>query len=198
MRALVVRADVETILLDMRIQRALYKYALGIAEDRDWLDRVFQCGRGLRTAIVRHLPSHRTHYHVRFFNQIAQELGRRSHPLLVQANLIEPPVFTVRHVVRAGQTLGHLAARYGVSVNAIKQANRLTTTRLRAGRSYRIPVRAAVPASQPIVVPVRTLPPLTPPAMAAVTWPSAESLYGDRAGVWNQIADSLPFAFRRF
>jgi len=197
-RALVVRTDVETILLDMRIQRLLYKYALSIAEDRDWLDRVFQCGRGLRGAIVRHLPSHRTHYHVRFFNQVAQELGRRAHPMLVQAGVIEPPIFTVKHVVRRGQTLGHLATRYGVSAGAIQRANGLTTSRLRAGRAYRIPMRAAVPASQPIAVPMRTLPPLTPAAMAAVAWPTQEALYGERLAVWNEIADVLPFAFRRF
>jgi len=197
-RALIVRTDIETILLDMRIQRLLYKYALSIAEDRDWLDRVFQCGRGFRDAVVRHLPSHRTHYHVRFFNQVAQELGRRAHPLLVQAGVIEPPVFTIKHVVRQGQTLGHLATRYGVSVGAIQRVNGLTTSRLRAGRAYRIPVRAAIPASQPIAVPMRPLPPFTPPAMEDVEWPTEEALYGERIAVWNEIADVLPLAFRRF
>ncbi|RPJ70648.1 MAG: LysM peptidoglycan-binding domain-containing protein [Acidobacteria bacterium] len=197
-RALVVRTDVETILLDMRIQRLLYKYALSIAEDKDWLDRVFQCGRGLRGAVVKHLPSHRTHYHVRFFNQVAQELGRRAHPMLVQAGVIEPPIFTIKHVVRRGQTLGHLADRYGVSAGAIQRANGLTASRLRAGRAYRIPVRAAIPASQPVAVPMRPLPPLTPPAMESVAWPTAEALYGDRVAVWHEIAGVLPLAFRRF
>jgi hypothetical protein len=40
-----------------------------------------------------------------------EELGRRAHPYLVQVGLVDPPVFTVRHVVRPGQTMGHLAAR---------------------------------------------------------------------------------------
>ena len=197
-RALVVRTDVETILLDMRIQRLLYKYALSIAEDKDWLDWVFQCGRGLRGAVVRHLPSHRTHYHVRYFNQVAQELGRRAHPMLVQAGVIEPPVFTIKHLVRRGQTLGSLASRYGVSAGAIQRANGLTTTRLRAGRAYRIPMRAAVPSSQPVVIPPRVLPPVTPPAVQLVAWPTTESLYGDRIAVWNRISEALPYAFRRF
>jgi hypothetical protein len=188
---------VETILLDMRIQRLLYKYALSVAEDKDWLDRVFQCGRGLR-AIVQHLPSHRTHYHVRFYNQVAQELGRRAHPMLVQAGAIEPPVFTIKHVVRRGQTLGSLAARYGVSASAIQRANGLSTSRLRAGRAYRIPMRAAVPPSEPFAVPRRILPPATPAIMAAVAWPTVESLYGDRTDVWDQISEVLPLAFRRF
>jgi penicillin-insensitive murein endopeptidase len=93
---------------------------------------------------------------------------------------VDPPVFTVRHVVRQGQTMGHLAARYGTSVRAIKQANGLTTTQLRAGRSYRIPVRAAAPPSTPVVVPPRLLPPSTPAELAFVAWPTPMSLYADR------------------
>jgi penicillin-insensitive murein endopeptidase len=179
-RALVTCTDVETILLDTRIQRALYTYALSISEDKDWLDRVFQYSRGSGSAVIKHVPGHRNHYHVRFYNPVAQELGRRAHPYLVQVGLVDPPVFTVRHVVRQGQTMGHLAARYGTSVRAIKQANGLTTTQLRAGRSYRIPVRAAAPPSTPVVVPPRLLPPSTPAELAFVAWPTPLSLYADR------------------
>ena len=177
-RALLVRTDVETVFLDARIQRLLYTYALSIAEDKDWLDRVFQFSRGARDAIIQHLPHHRTHYHVRFYNPVAQELGRRAHPTLVQLKLMDPPVFTVPHVVRPGQTLGHLAVRYGTSVRAIMQANGLVTTRLAVGRVYRIPMRTAAPPAQALVVPPRILPSQTPPAMAAVSWPTAQSLYG--------------------
>ena len=179
-RAFVTRTDVETVFLDSRIQRLLYQHALKIGEDREWLDRVFQCVRWSREAVVRHIPGHRNHYHVRFYNPVAQELGRRAHPFLVQFGVVEPPVYTVRHVVRRGQTIGHLAARFGTSIRAIQQANGLTTTRLRAGRAYRIPVRAAAPCTQPIVVPPRLLPQTTPAAMASVAWPTPESLYGDR------------------
>jgi len=171
-RALVVRTDVETILLDTRIQRLLYQHALSIGEDKAWLDRVFQFACGSAGAVVRHVPSHRTHYHVRFYSPVAQELGRRAHPTLVQLKIMDPPVFTVRHVVRQGQTLGHLAARYGTSVRAIMQANGLRSTQIRAGRAYRIPMRAAAPPAEPIVVPPRLLPPHTPAAMAAVAWPT--------------------------
>jgi LysM repeat protein len=177
-RALLVRTDVEVIFLDTRIQRLLYQFALSISEDKEWLDRVFQFAKGSREAIIQYLPSHRTHYHVRFYNAVAQELGRRAHPVLVQMKVMEPPVYTVRHVVRPGQTLGHLAVRYGTSTRAIMQANGMTTTQLRAGRSYRIPVRAAAPPALPVVVPHRMLPSQTPAAMAAVTWPTAETLYG--------------------
>ncbi|MBE3109858.1 MAG: penicillin-insensitive murein endopeptidase [Acidobacteria bacterium] len=177
-RALVVRTDVETILLDTRIQRLLYKHALSLGEDKDWLDRIFQFSRGSRDAIVRHVARHRTHYHVRFYNPVAQELGRRAYPTVVQLQIMRPPVYSVPHVVRPGQTLGYLAARYGTSVRAIMQANGLATTVLRAGRTYRIPVRTAAPPSQPLVVPRRLLPAQTPVALASVDWPTVESLYG--------------------
>ena len=177
-RALVARTDVETILLDTRVQRLLYKYALSISEDKDWLDRVFQFSRGSKSAIIRHVRGHRNHYHVRFYSPVAQELGRRAHPIMVQLGLLAPPVFTVRHVVRPGQTMGHLAAKYGTSIRAIKQANGLSSTLLRAGRAYRIPVRGVAPPPQPLMMPQRILPPSTPDALAAVDWPSVESLYG--------------------
>jgi LysM repeat protein len=182
-RALVTCTDVETILLDTRIQQLLYKYALSISEDKAWLDRVFQFSRGSRDALIRHVAGHRTHYHVRLYSPLAQELGRKVFPHLVETKIIQPPVFTVRYVVQRGQTLGYLAARYGTSVRTIMQANGMTTTQLRAGRAYRIPVRAAVPPIEPLVVPLRRLPPQTPAAMQAATWPSMLSLYGEPPAV---------------
>ncbi len=173
LRAWLTRADVECILLDSRIQQLLYKYALSIGEDKAWLDRVFRFPRGLRTAPIFHVRNHRNHYHVRFYNPVAQEMGRRVHPMLVQLEIMKPPVYTVRHVVRPGQTLGHLADRYGTSVRAIMAANGLRTTQIRAGRSYRIPVKAAAPLPEPVVVPPRLLPPTTPAVLAAIDWPTA-------------------------
>jgi LysM repeat protein/murein endopeptidase len=192
-RALVTEADVEAIFLDTRVQQILYKYALSISEDKNWLDHVFRFSRGYKDAIICHERGHRNHYHVRFYNPIAQELGRRVHPFLVQAGIVEPPVYTVRHVVRAGQTLGHLAARYGTSVGSIQRANGLTTTQLRAGRSYRIPVRAVAPPSVPLVVPPRQLPPTTPAAMASVAWPtSAAAPFAEPVGLVSSTVPAVP------
>ena len=90
-RALVVRTDVEAILLDTRIQQLLYRYALSIGEEKEWLDRVFQFARGLPDAIVRHVAGHRTHYHVRFYNPRSQERGRVVYPVLVETGAAPPP-----------------------------------------------------------------------------------------------------------
>jgi LysM repeat protein len=175
-RALVTRTDVETILLDTRIQRLLYQHALSLGEDKEWLDRIFGFARGSREAIIVHVAGHRTHYHVRFFNPIAQELGRRAHPLLVRLGMMTPSVYTVDHVARPGQTLGWIARNYGTSVRVIMQANGLRTSRLRVGQRYVIPRRGAAPPSpNAIVIPARKLPPATPPALLGVDWPTTET-----------------------
>ncbi|RPJ80691.1 MAG: LysM peptidoglycan-binding domain-containing protein, partial [Acidobacteria bacterium] len=76
---------------------------------------------------------------------------------------------------RRGQTVSLLAGRYGVPVSAIMQANLLRTTLLRAGRAYRIPVRAAAPPVARIVVPPRSLPAVTPESLASFDWPTAQT-----------------------
>ena len=81
-RALLLCTDVETIFLDSRIQRLLYAHALSLGEDKAWLDRVFRIVKGARDARICHASGHRTHYHVRFYNPLAQELGRRAYPHL--------------------------------------------------------------------------------------------------------------------
>jgi penicillin-insensitive murein endopeptidase len=177
-RGIVVRTDVEAILLDTRIQRLLYNYALSIGEEKGWLDRLFQFPKGSPDAIIRHVAGHRTHYHVRFYSPVAQELGRRAHPTLVDLHIIKPPVYSVAHLVRPGETLGSLARRYGTSVRAIMQANGLTTTQIRAGRVCRIPLRTPAPPPQPLVVPHRLLPSQTPVVLSSIDWPTAETLYG--------------------
>jgi LysM repeat protein len=98
--------------------------------------------------------------------------------MLVQLDIMKPPVYTVKVVARPGQTLGQIASRYGTSVRTIMQANGLTSTQIRAGRAYRIPVRAAAPPMGPILMPRRTLPPATPAVLATVDWPTPASLYG--------------------
>ena len=180
-RALVTRTDVEMILLDTRVQRMLYKYALGLGEDKDFLDHVFQCGRGLRDAIVQHVVGHRTHYHVRFYNAVAQELGRRAHPLLVE---LEPHEAGGLHGVARrppGQTLGQTGRPvWHVGAGHPAGQRRCGRRRLTAGRAYQIPMRgSAAPASEPLVVPHRRPARRPRPAsLAAVEWPTIDTLYG--------------------
>ncbi|MCK6548669.1 penicillin-insensitive murein endopeptidase [Myxococcota bacterium] len=156
-RALVTETDVQLILVDRRIQKVIYDHALSIGEDRAWLDSLFNDGR---RSIVQHARRHRDHFHVRFFNPRAQELGRRIQPLLGEDEKVQQ---LVRHRIRKGDTLGKIARRYGVTVNAIRRTNHMKNSFLRVGRAIVIPVRAkscgrcaTVPE---VVIPPRRLPP---------------------------------------
>jgi len=154
-RALVTETDVDRVFVDRSIISVLYAHALEEGEDRGWLDDVF--GRSGDKGLIQHERRHRDHFHVRFYSPRAQEQGRIVYPVLVETGAAPPP--TVKHRVRRGETLGGLARRYGTSVSAIRAANGLRGTRLRAGRSYTIPIRRVPPDEGPVVVPPRRVPP---------------------------------------
>jgi murein endopeptidase len=156
-RALVTETDVHRIFLDRSVQRYLYSHALEVGENRLWLDVLFGRYTGGKDALIQHVRGHRDHMHVRFYNARAQEWGRIAYPLLVKAGLAPGP--TVTHRVRSGETLSHLSRRYGTSTRAIRRANGLRSTMIRAGRRYVIPIRKIPPEAEPFVVPPRLLPP---------------------------------------
>jgi LysM repeat protein len=163
LEALVLEGDVQVILLDKRVQRVLREHAERIGADRAWLDRLFVGP----SALVQHARGHRDHFHVRYWNGRAQELGRRVAPLL--ALRPEENVAFVR--VRRGDTLGHLARQHSSTVAAIKKQNRLRSNFLRVGQVLRVQRRGpctACPVPPPVIVPPRCLPGVD----VAVAWAS--------------------------
>jgi LysM repeat protein/murein endopeptidase len=164
-RALITNGDVQVILVDRRVQSVLKKYALSIGEDSAWLDSIFDGATG----IVKHARRHRDHFHVRYYNARAQELGRRVQPLLAQRP--EHNRLTIR--IKRGDTLGGIAHRYGVSLTTLKRENGLRSNMVRAGRRLVVPLRG--PCTQCPVPPVVVVPPRrVPPADAAVVVESPE------------------------
>lgn len=154
-RAIVTQTDVQVILTDRRIQNVLYEHALAQGEDKEWLDSLFHAGTA---SLVQHARRHRDHFHVRFFSPRSQELGRRVQPLLAK----RPDENKVSHRVRSGETLGHIARKYGSSVRMIQRANGMRSTFLKLGRSLTVPMRGPCtqcPLPPPVVVPARRLPP---------------------------------------
>jgi penicillin-insensitive murein endopeptidase len=166
-RAFLTETDVDRIFVDRTLISVLYAQALAEREDRDWLNDVF--GRSSEKGIIQHERRHKDHMHVRFYNRRAQENGRIVYRVLVATGVAPPPV--VSHRVRQGETLGSLARRYGTSASAIRVANGLRNSRLRAGRSYTIPIRRAPPDEGPVVVPFRRLPPETTAHAVATAQP---------------------------
>ena len=154
-KALVMHTDVQMILVDKRVQKVLYDHALRKGENKEWLDSLFNAGA---KSLIKHARRHRDHFHVRFFNPRAQELGRRIAPLLA----LQPDQNITMHRVRSGDTLGGIALRYGSSVQALKKANRIPGVLLRIGQVLSVPLRGPCtrcPIPPPVVVPPRRLPP---------------------------------------
>jgi murein endopeptidase len=158
-RALVINADVQFILVDKRVQKVLADYALAIGEKKEWVDKLFL---GADT-LVKHARRHRDHFHVRFFAPRSQELGARISPIL--ASRADENVLI--HRVVKGDSLGKLATKYNSTVSMIQKANGLTGTALSVGRTLNIPIRGPCtqcPLPPPLVVPPRLLPPDPDPA----------------------------------
>jgi murein endopeptidase len=163
-RALVVETDVEMILVDQSILNLLYEFAKSKGEDAAWIESIFRGGGGQR-AILRHAPGHATHFHIRFYNPIAQETGRRAYQHLVNHGLVPPVQDYVRYKAKKGDTLGKLAKRFGTSIPAIKQANALKKSLIREKRVYLIPVKNSRPRAPlaRLSFPPRRLPPTKGP-----------------------------------
>jgi penicillin-insensitive murein endopeptidase len=103
---------------------------------------------------------------VRFFNPVAQETARRSYAALVAKGIVPPVRSFLSHTARRGDTLGKLSKKYGVSVPALRRANRLKNNKIREKRSYLIPIAKPRPAAPPrrLSFPPRRLPPEREPA----------------------------------
>lgn len=163
-KALVMHGDVQFILVDQRVQKVLFDYAKKAGEDPVWLDSLFHAGM---QSILQHARRHRDHFHVRYFNARAQELGVRVAPLLAE----RPEENIAMHRVKKGDTLGGIASRYGSSVTSIRKASGLSNNLLRIGRVLKVPLRkpcTSCPVPPQTIVPPRRLPPgLETAALAA-------------------------------
>lgn len=174
-RALITETDVQVILVDKSIIKRLYEHALAKGEDKAWLDSVFHAGKD---SLLRHARRHRDHYHVRFYNPRAQELGRRVLPMMPK----DPRQNLRYHRVRKGDTLGKIAFAYGSTVKAIQKANRLRGTMIRIGQSLAVPLRGPCvncPMPPEVIVPPRRLPPPTKSPLMA----NLELVEGVHAGM---------------
>ncbi|MBM4358639.1 MAG: penicillin-insensitive murein endopeptidase [Deltaproteobacteria bacterium] len=166
-RALVTETDVEYVFINLSVQKLLKEHALRIGEEPAWIDSLFQYGSTAPSSIIRHVDGHDTHLHVRFFNPIAEELGRRALPYLPERRLVEKRETEgfVPYRIHKGETLKVLAKKFNTTVQAIQRANRLRNLRVVAGRTYLVPQKMIVKKSRPIrsgprvAVPPRRKPP---------------------------------------
>lgn len=156
LKAVIVNGDVQGVLLDKRVQKVLFEYALRHGEDRAWLDSLFHAGP---RSLVHHARRHRDHFHIRYFNPRAQELAWRLAPLM--ATRADQNI--AFHRIQRGDSLGRIAHRMGSTVKRLCEANHLTSTSvLRVGQVLKVPLRGpctSCPRPPHVVVPQRRMPP---------------------------------------
>ena len=159
-KALVTETDLELVFCDRYVTRLVRAHAAEIGEDPAFLRKIFSWRQETESRpLVRHEDGHRTHLHVRFFNPIAQESGRRLYPILKKRRMLRHPTLLLDHTVVAGESLSSLARRYKTSQRAIRRLNKLPSNDLETGRTYLVPkVVKLVQDRNPIKIPPRPLP----------------------------------------
>lgn len=154
-KAILMHGDVQFILLDKRVQKVMYDYALAHGENKQWLDSLFHAGN---RSMFYHARKHRDHFHVRLFNPRAQELAHRLAPLMPK----RPEENVAFYRVVKGDTLGGIASKMGSSVSKLKAANHLTSSFLKLRQVLKVPLRGPCtncPVPRLVVIPPRRVPP---------------------------------------
>lgn len=153
------RTDVEMILIDKKVQAWLEEYGKTHGADPEWLQDMFHDKGSNKTSLVRHVPGHVAHMHVRFVSPKARRLGVEHYDRLVKLGLVVPERSQATHEVQKGDTLSGLAALYKVKVDRILELNQLSSTVIRLGQ--KLVLEQAVDlrgARDRVVVPQRRLP----------------------------------------
>ena len=159
LRLVITETDVEMVLIDRAVQALLEEHALKIGEDAAWIADLFHGSPG-SSSLIKHVPGHTGHMHIRFVSPIARRRGVQAYDRLVEQGHIVPPSRHVEHVVVAGDTLSEVAVRYGTTVEALQKTNQLGSTVIKLGQKLTITERVDIKgARDPVVVPKRRLPP---------------------------------------
>ena len=154
----ITETDVEVIFVDRSIQTLLRAHATELGEDETWLAQIFGGpGSNLRPMLL-HEPGHKSHLHIRYYNPIAQETGRRVYRALLKHKKIKPPTYYLKYKVRRGDSLIRIARKHKTTVASLKKANRLRSNRIYANRVYKIPKRGGVVQPKKLVLPARRIP----------------------------------------
>ena len=129
---LVMLDAVELFYMDVRHQRRLYQYARDtLGRDPDSLEPLLSYPRARRhpDALIQHARGHHNHLHIRFKAPFARLFGALytvEEAVALQRRVDLDQLGRFEHVVRRGETLGAIAARHAVDLDALRQWNRLS------------------------------------------------------------------------
>lgn len=159
LRAFVTDTDVDMILLDEGVQVLLEGYALSIGEDPVWIGDLFRGNGSPYSDLVKHVPGHEAHMHVRFSSPVARERGQHAYYTLLSQGHLKLKTTKVAHKVASGDTLIGIAKKHHTTVKRIIEDNHLSSNVIRVGEKLEINqpqhLRGAL---ERIVVPRRRLP----------------------------------------
>ncbi|MCA9538488.1 MAG: penicillin-insensitive murein endopeptidase [Myxococcales bacterium] len=135
----------DRVFVDYRHQRRLYQYARKeLKLTPEALEPVLSYPKAQyrKEALIRHVPGHHNHLHVRFHSPIAQALGRTwtlQDAQAVQRTLDLRRTGQFSIIVQSGDTLSGLASMHGVKLADLRRWNRLDRgTILRPGRVLKV------------------------------------------------------------
>jgi penicillin-insensitive murein endopeptidase len=164
LRCFITDADVDMILIVRKVQNWIEDYALSIGEPKAWIDDLFHDRGTAKTAIVRDVPGHVAHMHVRFVSPKARRAAVAAYDRLVATGAVQPRVAATEHRVSAGDTLSELAEVYKTTVARIQERNGLKSTLIKLGQKLTIQQRVDLRgARDAVVIPPRRRPPASVP-----------------------------------
>jgi murein endopeptidase len=159
LRCLITETDVEMILIDRSVQALLEQHALRIGEPAEWVADLFHGSSGSRP-LIKHIPGHTGHMHIRFVSAASRRRGRDLYDQLVRQGHIQLLSREVVHQVERGDTLLKLSRRYHLPVEELQRLNDLESTVIKLGQTLKVRERVDIRgARDPVVVPRRRLPP---------------------------------------
>jgi hypothetical protein len=181
LRAIVTETDVEYVLIDRSVQALLEQYALSVESDSAWVTDLFHGSGEHPNPLVKHIPGHTGHMHIRFFSPIAQERGRRAYDRLVEQGHITLERREVKYTIEPGDTLSEIAERHHTSVEELVRRNNLQGTAIVAGSELVLDESQELRGARDrVAVPPRRLP-RTSSAVASLDLRSAEPSSGSDA-----------------
>ena len=159
MRSVITGTDVEYILLDRAVQPLVEEYALSVESDKAWVQELFHGDGKYFRPMIKHVPGHTGHMHVRFYNPIAQQRGRLAYDQIVAQGHLPLKRRGISHTVEANDTLSGIALRYNTNVERILELNSLKSDVIRVGQVLNVEKAVELRAARDeVVIPPRHLP----------------------------------------
>ncbi len=134
----------ESVLMDKSLQKALYDYAI---KHFKWtpkkINQYLSYPRG-SGALVKHVPNHYHHFHVRFFSHASQTLAEELQIDIKKAeeihqNFLDQRTGFYEYKIKDGENLGSIARTLNVSMRDLMHWNGLTENSLiRSGQMLKV------------------------------------------------------------